>query len=241
MNKYETITKLTQNKGDDLTKKSFVLYTNYAKYFAKLSTRERGELITAIFDYHITGKSSETLTDKADMAFAFICDQLDRDREKYKSRCKKNADPDLPDEEISENDTDNDTDNDTVTATATATDVRTNIRAKAEEEAAETKVREKDFTEFWNKYPKHFDKRSARTAYFTEVKNKKDHAELLALVEKWRFCTEWQEEGGRWVKKAERFLTEVFPTRDVPPSMDFTGSFDTDEFFHAALMRSYAT
>ena len=179
------------------------------------------------------------------MAFAFISDQLDRDREKYESRCKKNTAHDLPEPENSEiatdNDTDNDTDTVTDTATATAVDSRTDIRQAEEAEAEAEKVREKDFVEFWNKYPKHFDKRSARDAYFAEVNNKKDHAELLELVEKWRNCTEWKEEGGRWVKKADRFLTEVFPTRDLPPSMDFTGSFDTEEFFRAALRRVYAT
>lgn len=220
------------------------MYTDYAKYFGKLTTRERGELITAIFDYQIHGKTPEALSDKADMAFAFISDQLDRDREKYESRCKKNTAHDLPEPENSEiatdNDTDNDTDTVTDTATATATDSRTVIRHEAEE-AEEEKVREKDFKEFWNRYPKHYDKHSARDAYFAEVKNKKDHAELLALVEKWRTCAEWKEEGGRWVKKADRFIAEVFPTRDVPPSMDFTGSFDTEEFFEAALRRVYAT
>ena len=69
--------------------KSFIIYQNYKKIFEKLSMEQRGQLITAIFDYTENGELTTSLDSLCDMAFAIIKDTLDRDREKYEEVRKK--------------------------------------------------------------------------------------------------------------------------------------------------------
>lgn len=66
---------------------SIVMYSAYSTYFGLLSVEERGRLITAIFDYSFEGKACSDLSPAANMAFMFIKDQVDRDREKYEKVC----------------------------------------------------------------------------------------------------------------------------------------------------------
>lgn len=68
---------------------SIVMYSAYSTYFGLLSMEERGRLISAIFDYAFNDRESEGLSPAAYMAYSFIRDQLDRDREKYEKTCEQ--------------------------------------------------------------------------------------------------------------------------------------------------------
>ena len=72
-------------------KKSFVLYGNYETQFKLLSMEERGMLITAIFEYVNFGSLARELTPLVNMAFSFVKETLDRDRELYIEKCEKNS------------------------------------------------------------------------------------------------------------------------------------------------------
>lgn len=237
-------------------KKSFVLHCDYRDRFLKMSMEERGELITAIFDYTVEGTPPSGLSDRADMAFDFIKAQLDRDLEKYDKRCKANREnirkrysgssteyngiPSYTTVTDNDNDSDSVNENENANDTDTDTDTDNDVRGAdaRQEEAAE--VCERDFMEFWREYPKHAAKAEARSAYFAEVHTSEEHSELIELLKQWKDCEDWKKEGGRWIKKAENFIRDIFPTRDPPPVQEQSSSFDTDEFFAAALRRSYA-
>lgn len=72
-------------------KKSFLLYGNYETQFKLLSMEERGLLITAIFEYSNDGAVQTPLPPLVELAFSFVKENLDRDRESYLDRCEKNA------------------------------------------------------------------------------------------------------------------------------------------------------
>ena len=80
---------MVENGMRSLSKKSFVLYTDYWQHFELLNVEERGEILTAIFDYVRTGEFPD-LRGGVEMAFSFIRAQLDRDAEKYESICERN-------------------------------------------------------------------------------------------------------------------------------------------------------
>lgn len=73
-------------------KNSFVLYADQFECFSLLSMESRGRLITAIFEHHINGETSITLSDSERMAFHLISSQMKRDAEKYQQRCENNRD-----------------------------------------------------------------------------------------------------------------------------------------------------
>ncbi len=72
-------------------KKSFVMYSNYYGLLELLTLRQRGALITAIFEYNINGSMPTELDDITRMAFVIIKDTLDRDAEKYEDICKRRS------------------------------------------------------------------------------------------------------------------------------------------------------
>src|SRR5574344_1397167 len=74
-----------------MKKNSFVLYSEYIKYFDKLSMVEKGKLIDALLKYCQVLPIEEELKqmkDATEMAFLFISSQTDRDTTKYDRRCE---------------------------------------------------------------------------------------------------------------------------------------------------------
>lgn len=75
--------------GDE-KRKSFIFYQDFATYFRRLETdEERAALIMAIFGYVDSGKIPE-FCGAVGMAFEIIRQQLDRDNERYRDKCRKN-------------------------------------------------------------------------------------------------------------------------------------------------------
>lgn len=69
-------------------KKSFVLYIDYRQHLDLLSDEERGQFLTALFDYVELGVTPE-LTGASLMAFSFIRAQIDRDNDKWLKKKEK--------------------------------------------------------------------------------------------------------------------------------------------------------
>ena len=70
-------------------KSGFLLYKEQYDGISLLSREERGELLTAIFQYQIYGAVTAELSESATMAFQFIKGQFDRDKQKYSETCEK--------------------------------------------------------------------------------------------------------------------------------------------------------
>ncbi|MBE6597084.1 MAG: hypothetical protein E7641_05375 [Ruminococcaceae bacterium] len=70
--------------------KSFILYCDFEEQFQRLSLRERGMLISVIFEYARCGEISQKMSPLVDMAFSSMRAAMDRDRVKYEQRCEAN-------------------------------------------------------------------------------------------------------------------------------------------------------
>lgn len=70
-------------------RKSFIVYLEYRQHLELLSDSERGQLFTAMLDFAETG-TVPMLDGMAKMAFSFIKAQMERDAEKYNSKCERN-------------------------------------------------------------------------------------------------------------------------------------------------------
>ncbi len=71
-------------------KRSFILYTDYEELFARLGAEECGNLMFALFA-RMRGGEHPKLGEAAEMLFAVISAQLDRDGKRYDETCKKRA------------------------------------------------------------------------------------------------------------------------------------------------------
>ena len=71
-------------------KKSFIMYMDQLRLINKLSDEEAGKLLKAVYEYQATGEMAE-LPPAADMLFSVICNQLDRDNEKWARTVERRA------------------------------------------------------------------------------------------------------------------------------------------------------
>ena len=118
-----------------MAKRGFVLFNDYAEQFCSLSDVSAGKLIKAIFEYTTSGTKPK-LPPKAEMAFMFIRNSLDENKDKYEKICEKRREAGKAGgvasgmsrsskclkNEANEADTDTDTETDTDTVTVTDTD-----------------------------------------------------------------------------------------------------------------------
>lgn len=71
-------------------KDSFILYEEYYEPIKMLSTTDKGLLLTALYEYHMTGNVIE-LPQMAKVIFQFIKQRMDFNKEKYAERCQQNS------------------------------------------------------------------------------------------------------------------------------------------------------
>ena len=60
------------------------------------------------------------------------------------------------------------------------------------------------FSEFWKEYPRNEDKLEAATAW-AKI-DREEHPQVMAGLKRWKRSRQWQEEGGRFILYAVRFL-----------------------------------
>ena len=69
-----------------MAKEYFCAYHSYLKSIRNLSDAECGRLFKALLQYS-AGEQLINLQGREGIAFDFICEQIDRDNEKYAERC----------------------------------------------------------------------------------------------------------------------------------------------------------
>lgn len=68
----------------------FIIYLSYEDQLKKLTREQRGAILDAMFHYEKTGEVID-LDPVSDMAFSFICSQMERDKKAYNEKCEKNS------------------------------------------------------------------------------------------------------------------------------------------------------
>lgn len=69
--------------------KNFIIRGEHREALSLLSKEQKGELLDAMFTYNLDGEEPE-IDGMVKMAFAFIKNSFDADREAYEARCEKN-------------------------------------------------------------------------------------------------------------------------------------------------------
>lgn len=73
-----------------VNKKGFILYEDWAELITGLTDKQKGELLTAIFEYHRHGVVFESVDPALQGIFNFMKSRFDDDKQKYIKRCKQN-------------------------------------------------------------------------------------------------------------------------------------------------------
>ena len=233
------------------SRRSFLLYYDYRQHLAILSDEERGRLLMALLDYGENGTEPD-LDGAALMAFSFISGQMDRDAEKYERIVQKRreagqkggrppkSDGQPPEDEPEPEETEQSEESESTDKQTKAKKAKANDENQTEAPPKEkpTDAQTDRFNEFWKQYPKKVGKAAAQKSW----KQIKPDAELferiMRAVETAKKSDQWTREGGRYIPNPTTWLNQGRwddePVQNQPPT-----SFDTDEFFEAALRRSY--
>jgi len=71
-------------------KDGFILYCSHYPTIKKLLIEDKGKLLDAVFQYHIKGIEPEFDSFPVELAFSFLKQQFDRDRDKYMNTVERN-------------------------------------------------------------------------------------------------------------------------------------------------------
>ena len=199
-------------------------YYDWMKPFEMLTDREFRELVVAMVRYSRDGEEPPEFSGYAKMAAEFIFPQIKRSM-----ICQKNGEKG---------------------GLAKAS----NVNSVDGEMIDEAEKSEDDglFEEFWEAYPKKSGKTSSRETFRRMDIDRDRLSEILRAVERQKNWESWKREGGRYIPSPSTWLSrgqwedeehsvkeEASVKAEPKKSQSKSSSFDTDDFFNAALRRSY--
>ena len=215
----------------------FMMYRDYIEYFSYLSKEEKADLLDAIFAYVFKGEGPSSLSPVASLAFAIVRNNVDRDLEKYDKKCEKNrkngALGGRPRKDEGEG----------------REEPRLDKKDEGEVSCVMSEVTEEQFSEFFAEYPKKADEKGARAAFVKACPDEGEFFSIMDGLRKWKASEAWTKEGGRYVPRAaawlerREWLSPPDKSRASPPASfmgEGSGSFETDDFFSAGVMRGLA-
>ena len=173
---------------------SFNAYHSYLKAIEPLNDAERGRLFTACLEYSMTGEAPE-LKGNERFVFPSMAAQIDRDKEKYTARCRKNS------ENVSKR----------------WNTVVYDGKSRIPNDTKHTKDKDKDyitpltpqgelFGRFWSAYPKKVGKANCERWF---ARHKVDEETLKAMLESLAYLKtteQWQKDGGQYIPNPQTWL-----------------------------------
>lgn len=178
---------------------SFNVYHSYLQALEPLSDAECGRLLKACLQYSMTGEAPE-LRGNEKFLFPSWKSQIDRDREKYEARCRKNK------ENISVRWYTNEYD-----GIRTYTK-RTKDKEKDKDNNTPHKSPQGDddgFSEFWAAYPnKRCGKANALKAWRKIKHTPELDADIMSGLERQKAWPQWEKDGGQYVPMATTWLNQ---------------------------------
>ncbi len=173
----------------------FICHDDYLQKTAKLTDEEVGRLFRALMRYHATGVADE-VEGRESIAFDFVREDIDRTEAAYKAKCEKNRNNRL-----------SALNNDRQQSSTTVND-----RAQKEKEKEKEKEKKKEqellFARFWNAYPKHTAKATARKAFDKVDPDAAKVETMIAAIEKQKASAQWQENGGQFIPYPATWLNQ---------------------------------
>ncbi len=206
-------------------KKSFIFYYDWWDIFEPLSQEQKGQLITAIFDYVKNGTEPGYKDLALKISFNVIRNALKRDGEKYEKVCKRNVEngkkggrpknqpvftetektqwvfekPKKADND-NDNDTDNEIDNDNV-----------NDSDKSSSSSFSTKTvcaYSDDFLNFWQEYPKKVGKGDAFNKWKKAKLTIGDKEDILSALNWQKKSERWRDNNGRYIPNPSTYISQ---------------------------------
>lgn len=219
-------------KGDIMgKKKSFIFYYDWWDIFEPLSDEQKGVLISKIFSYVKEGEETDIDDLALKISFNVIRNTINRDVEKYKEKCLKNAENikkrwettekskligtytnecerirtvtnDTDNDNDNVNDNDNDTDNVNDNDNDNVNDNNISFSAKT------ARVYSEDFLLFWKEYPKKVGKGEAYKQWKKAKLNCDEKTEIINALKWQKKSYNWCNSNGRFIPNPSTYISQ---------------------------------
>ena len=194
-----------------MERKQFTFYRSYYKSLEKLSSRRRMEVLEAVIRYALDGEEPQKLDKVQYMAFELIRPTLQASRRKALSGMLGKVGSNKG-EKKKEKEEEKEVEKETEIEKETETE--TEIEKEIEKEIEDECLSGEGFDIFWKAYPLKLGKETARKAW--DALGAEKTAKVLSGLYRWNRCVQWQQENGRYIPRAARFLEEEYFSQDPP-------------------------
>lgn len=210
-------------------KKSFVLYLEYAEYFAELTDEQAGKVIKAIYAFE-SGQELPEMSGAAKIAFSAIRNQLVRDNERWEKKVECGKLGGRPKKSIENQEETKTKPNDNQSKTeAKPNDKQTKAYMNNElcimsnelcnnppvvppegdgAEPATKELKVTGFDEFWQSYPHKVGKKAALSAWKKLKPNAGLRAKIMESLETQKSSQQWRRENGRYIPNPATWLNQ---------------------------------
>lgn len=221
--------------------KGMIFFYDWIDAFEELPAKERGELVMAMLKFHRDGEEPPKFKGKAGIIASFIFPTLSRSKARAEAG-KKGGQATVQQKQLngefaSSKTQANDKQNSTTKTKTKDKDIdkdKDNAVASSNSEAASR------FGAFWESYPRKIGKGAARAAFERLNPDAELFESLMSALESHKRSAQWTKDDGQYIPNPVTWIDQMRWEDELPaPAKESAnGSFDTDEFYQAALAKS---
>ena len=210
------------------------VYFDFDEKTKEYSDEEKGRLLLAMLRYAKDG-IEEPLTGNEKYIFPVFKSMIDNEIETYNAKIFNGScggrPPKKPNETKDNQEKPNktkdnlnkktETENNLTKPNITETPKKEERRKKKEEEEQEKEnAIAFSFARFWDAYPRHEAKQTARKAFYKLNPDEELLEKMLDAIERWKRTAQWQEDGGRYIPHPATWINQRRWEDDPPKAAD---------------------
>lgn len=189
-------------------RKQFTFYASFFEAIQELPDGQREQVYDAVCAFALKGERRELSDIAQRVAMKLILPNLISSRAKALAAQRKTEDLKPSGMNKKENEKEIEIEK----------EIEKEIEAEGEDEgrkaaAFERACLQKDFDVFWEAYPVKLDRQGA---WFAWLEHKPQADAVMQALERWKISPVWQNEGGRFIPQARKFITQGY-TAQLPP------------------------
>ena len=178
----------------------FTFYRSFWEAIKGLPKKDRLPILEAIISYALDGVNPKGLTQSQSAFFSLVKPNLDSARKKAANGKQGGSKPKANSKQnASKKENEKEEEN----------EIEIEIEEEKEKERSESEVKA-SFASFWAAYPKQIGEADAADAWAKVATSADIVQQIMTGLDGWKKSEQWRENGGRFIPKAAKFLTDGY-------------------------------
>lgn len=178
----------------------FTFYRSFWEAIKGLPKKDKLPILEAIISYALDGELPKGLTQSQSAFFSLVKPNLDSARKKAANGKQGGSKPKANSKQnASKKENEKEEEN----------EIEIEIEEEKEKEQSESEVKA-SFASFWAAYPKQIGEADAAEAWAKVATSADVAQQIMSGLDGWKKSEQWRENGGRFIPKAAKFLTDGY-------------------------------